>query len=94
VAGRRHLGPTPKALYIQRPSGTGPTDCLSFGRATSVPFTTVTTGPQRTTTDNTTAPPTCAVPYPAGDSNARSGFGSKGSLGPSLGTSPLVGGAL
>jgi hypothetical protein len=30
------------------------------GRATSVPVTAVMTGPQRTTTDNTTAAPTCA----------------------------------
>jgi hypothetical protein len=29
------------------------------GRATSVPFTAVTTGPERTTTDNTTPPATC-----------------------------------
>jgi hypothetical protein len=33
------------------------------GRATSVPFTEVLTGPERTTTDNTTAAWTCAVPY-------------------------------
>ena len=48
-------------------------------RGTSVPFTAVPTGPQRTTTDSTLAPTTCAVPIPAGDDSARSGFGSKGS---------------
>jgi hypothetical protein len=34
------------------------------GRATSVPFTAVPNGPERTTTDNTEAPLTCAVPHP------------------------------
>jgi hypothetical protein len=34
------------------------------GRATSVPFTAVLDGPQRTTTDNHEAPSTCAVPRP------------------------------
>jgi hypothetical protein len=33
------------------------------GRATSVPFTAVLTGPERTTTDNTKAAWSCAVPY-------------------------------
>ena len=33
------------------------------GRATSVPFTTVMTGSQRTPTDNTEAASTCTVPY-------------------------------
>src|SRR5215203_2650650 len=35
---------------------------LSSGRATTVPFTAVLIGPERTTTDNATAPSTCAAP--------------------------------
>jgi hypothetical protein len=35
---------------------------LSSGRATTVPFTAVMIGPERTTTDNATAPSTCAAP--------------------------------
>jgi hypothetical protein len=34
------------------------------GRATSVPFTAVLNGPERTTTDNHQAAPTCAAPHP------------------------------
>jgi hypothetical protein len=33
-------------------------------RATSVPFTAVPNGPERTTTDNHEAPSTCAAPHP------------------------------
>jgi hypothetical protein len=49
------------------------------GRATSVPFTAVLTGPERTTTDNATVASTCAVPFFAAGDPARSGFGSRGS---------------
>ena len=37
------------------------TDVILAGRATSVPFTAVLNGPQRTTTDNATAAATCAA---------------------------------
>ena len=40
------------------------TTLVLAGRATSVPFTTVTTGPERTTTDNAKAASNCAVPFP------------------------------
>ena len=41
----------------------GTTRCRSLNRrATSVPFTAVLAGPERTTTDSTLAPSTCAVP--------------------------------
>jgi hypothetical protein len=55
VAGWRPMGPTPKALDFQRSIRSRPSDFLSVGRATSVPFTPVMTGPERTPTDNTTA---------------------------------------
>jgi hypothetical protein len=39
------------------------TGVIQGGRATSVPFTAVLTGPQRTTTDNAEAPSTCTAPH-------------------------------
>jgi hypothetical protein len=48
-------------------------------RATSVPFTTVTTGHERTATDNTTAASICALTSSPGSDPGRSGFGSRGS---------------
>ena len=53
---------------------------LVGGRATSVPFTAVLTGPQRTTTDNSERPRPAPFAILAGDSSTRSGFGSKGSM--------------
>ena len=44
----------------REPSPPGASHVLLAGRATSVPFTAVLTGPKRTTTDNTTAALTCA----------------------------------
>jgi hypothetical protein len=49
------------------------------GRATSVPFTAVLTGPERTATDNHEASSTCAISHLAGDNSARFGFESRGS---------------
>ena len=43
------------------PTLPGLADVVSAGRATSVPFTAVLTGPERTTTDNTTVAGSCAV---------------------------------
>jgi hypothetical protein len=42
------------------PSPQAPSCVILAGHATSVPFTPVLTGPERTTTDNTTAALTCA----------------------------------
>jgi hypothetical protein len=47
------------------PNGATGTRVILDGRATSVPFTTVTTGPERTTTDNTMAAATCAASPPS-----------------------------
>jgi hypothetical protein len=46
------------------PTLPGPMNVVLSGRAASVPFTTVLTGPERTTTDEAPAPPTCVVPFP------------------------------
>jgi hypothetical protein len=54
------------------------------GRATSVPFAAVTTGPERTTTDNATSAPPAPFLANAGDDPARSGFASRESLGQGL----------
>jgi hypothetical protein len=49
----------PKAVRPSKP--TLDTGVILGGRATSVPFTAVMTGPQRTTTDNAEAASTCAA---------------------------------
>jgi hypothetical protein len=46
------------------PTLPGRTSVVLAGRATTVPFTAVLTGPQRTITGNATAASTCAVPPP------------------------------
>ena len=43
------------------PTPQGPATVVVTGRATTVPFTTDASGPQRTPTDNPTAAITCAV---------------------------------
>jgi hypothetical protein len=78
-------GPNPEA-ELRANGATGHRRIL-HGRATSVPSTTVLNGPERTTTDNTKAARPAPLPVFAGSNPARSGFGSKGSLGPSLDTS-------
>ena len=45
-------------------NGTTPFLVPLTGRATSVPFTTDLAGPERTSTDSTPAPSTCAVRHP------------------------------
>jgi hypothetical protein len=50
--------PTVKVEPTARPD----TGVILGGRATSVPFTAVPTGPQRTTTDNAEAASTCTAP--------------------------------
>jgi hypothetical protein len=47
------------------------------GRAPSLPFRAVCTGPQRTTTDNAIAASNCTVTVFAGDDPGGSGFGSR-----------------
>jgi hypothetical protein len=67
-----------------KPTAQPDTGVILGGHATTVPFASVLTGPQRTTTDNHEAASTCAAPILAGDSSARSGFGSRGSVGRGL----------
>jgi hypothetical protein len=61
------------------PTAQPDTGVILGGRATSVPFTAVLTGPERTTTDNHEASSTCAIPILAGDNSGRTGFASRGS---------------
>jgi hypothetical protein len=58
-AGVAGVEPHPEVGLV--PSQPGPTNVVLAGRATTVPFTAVPAGPQRTTTDNATATSTCAV---------------------------------
>ena len=60
-AGVAGVGPHPAVKLVPTPPG--PTNVVLVRRATTVPFTRAPTGPQRTTTDNTTPVLTCAVPH-------------------------------
>ena len=57
-AGVAGVEPRPEVGLV--PSQPGPTNVVLADRATTVPFTAVLAGPQRTTTDNTTAAVICA----------------------------------
>src|SRR5512132_3093092 len=57
-------GVEPHLAVELAPTLPGPMNVVLAGRATSVPFTTVLTGPQRTTTDKAPAPSTCVIPSP------------------------------
>jgi hypothetical protein len=46
------------------PTLPGPINVVLAGRATSMPFIAVLTGPQRTIMDKAPAPSTCVVPFP------------------------------
>jgi hypothetical protein len=61
-SGRR--GRTSPSSRAGEPLPPGASIVLLAGRATSVPFTAVLNGSQWTTTDNTSAASTCAVPHP------------------------------
>jgi len=55
-------GPPP-SLQLE-PMAAMPSHVVLAGRATSVPFTAVITGPERTATDNHEVASTCAVAHP------------------------------
>jgi hypothetical protein len=59
-AGVAGVEPHPAVELV--PTLPGPTNVVLAGRATTVPFTAVLTGPERTITGNATAASTCAVP--------------------------------
>jgi hypothetical protein len=65
-----------------RSDGGRVTPAIRTRRATCVPFTAVSTSPERTTTDNTEVAATCAVAILAGNSSARSGGTQAGSRQP------------
>jgi hypothetical protein len=54
----------PRLIVTVEPTARPGVGIILDGRATSVPFTAVLNGPERTTTDNTNAASTCAVPHP------------------------------
>jgi hypothetical protein len=63
-----------------KPSPPAASIAILADRATTVPFTAVPYGPERTTTDNHEAASTCTVRRLAGHSSARTGFGSRGGV--------------
>ena len=60
-AGVARVEPHPAVELV--PTLPGSTNVVLAGRATTVPFTAVLTGPERTATDNAIATLTCAVRY-------------------------------